>query len=137
MTKKTAKPSKTNDVEAFIKETKHPLKPVLMTLREIIAKADSTLTEQIKWNAPSFCHTGDDRITVHLGKKDCIMIIWHRGAKSKDRKGGGPLLEDASGLLQWQSPDRAVSKFFSVEEVKQNKSVLTNLVKQWIQATTV
>jgi hypothetical protein len=134
---KSTKPSKVNVVEAFIKESNHLLKPVLLALREIISKAEPSLTEQIKWNAPSFCHKGDDRITFHLGKKDCVLIIWHRGAKSKDRKGRGPLLEDDSGLLQWQSPDRALSKFSSVREVEQNKSVLTKLVKRWISATKV
>lgn len=135
--KKAIKSDKTQDVEAFIQSSKHALKPAMIALRAIILKADKTLTEQIKWNAPSFCHAGDDRITFNLSKPDCLQMIWHRGAKSKDRKGKENLFVDDSGLLEWLSPDRAISRFYSEAEITKNKTALTKLVKRWIDATKV
>jgi uncharacterized protein YdhG (YjbR/CyaY superfamily) len=134
---KVVKPDKLQDVEFFIQSSKHTLKPAMIVLRTIILKADKTLTEQIKWNAPSFCHQGDDRITFNLSKKDCLQVIWHRGAKSKDRKGRENLFDDDSGLLEWLSPDRAITRFYSEAEVTKSKATIAKLVKRWIDATKV
>jgi hypothetical protein len=134
--KKPAK-SKDNKVESFLSVTRHSLKSSVVALRTIILGADKSLTEQIKWNAPSFCHAGDDRITFNLSRKDCLQVIWHRGAKSKDRKGKENLFEDDSGLLEWLSPDRAISRFYSEAEVAKSKATITKLVKRWIAATKV
>jgi hypothetical protein len=136
-TQKTVKSDKLHEVEVFIQSSRHDLKPAMIALRAIIRKADKTLTEQIKWNAPSFCHAGDDRITFNLSKVDCLQVIWHRGAKSKDRKGKENLFIDDSGLLEWLSPDRAISRFYSKTEITKNKTALTKLVKRWVDATKV
>ncbi|HSF46597.1 MAG TPA: DUF1801 domain-containing protein, partial [Chitinophagaceae bacterium] len=53
-------------VDGFIRKLDHPLKDVVVKLRSIILDTDPKLTEQVKWNAPSFCYNGDDRITMNL-----------------------------------------------------------------------
>jgi hypothetical protein len=136
-TKRSAKSNKLQDVEAFIQTSKHAMKSAMIALRVIILNTDKSLTEQIKWNAPSFCHQDDDRITFNLSKPDCLQVIWHCGAKSKDRKGKENLFEDDSGLLEWLSPDRAISRFYSEAEVAKSKATITKLVKRWIAATKV
>ena len=130
-----AKLSGSEQVADFLLKLKHPLKPALETLREIILSSHKGLTEQIKWNAPSFCFQDDDRITFNIHKNDCILIIFHRGAKVKETKGKESLFKDATGLLEWLSGDRAVAKFYSLDEVTIKKAKLVKLVKQWIKET--
>ncbi len=122
------------EVALFISQLDHPLKKALEDLRKIILTADSTLTEHIKWKAPSFCHKGDDRITMNLHKGDCVMLVFHRGAKVKDTKGKGHLITDNSGLLEWAADNRAIAKFFSAEEVQLKGALLRELVVKWVAA---
>ena len=134
--KKAPAPSGTEQVKEFIQTSKHPLKKALEEIREIILGADKRITEHIKWNAPSFCFNGDDRITFNLSKNDRILLIFHRGAKVKDGKSKEPLFEDTTGMLEWLAHDRAVVKIQTIEEVAGKKAVLTKIVKRWLSATT-
>lgn len=122
-------------VDDFIKNTDHPLKKELIDLRQIIRESDKTLTEQIKWNAPSFCHNGDDRITFNLAKKDSVLLIFHRGARAKKMKFTKPILTKNVDLLEWPANDRAVMKFVTMDEVNTNKAKLRSIVKEWIKVT--
>jgi uncharacterized protein YdhG (YjbR/CyaY superfamily) len=122
-------------VAAFMTNLNHPLKKTMEVTREIILSANKELTEHIKWNAPSFCIHGEDRITFNIHKNDSILIIFHRGAKVKDTKGKGPLFNDTTGLLEWLSTDRAMIKFTSLEDVSSKKANLKKVVKLWIQLT--
>ena len=134
--KKAPAPSGTEQVKEFIQTSKHPLKKAVEEIREIILSADKRITEHIKWNAPSFCFNGDDRITFNLSKNDRILLIFHRGAKVKDGKSKEPLFEDTTGMLEWLAHDRAVVKIQTIEEVAGKKAVLTKIVKRWLSATT-
>ena len=134
--KKAPAPSGTEQVKEFIQTSKHPLKKALEEIREIILGADKRITEHIKWNAPSFCFNGDDRITFNLSKNDRILLIFHRGAKVKDGKSKEPLFEDTTGMLEWLAHDRAVVKIQTIEEVAGKKAVLTKIVKRCLSATT-
>lgn len=122
-------------VDDFIKTMDHPLKKELIELRKIIRDSDKTLTEQIKWNAPSFCYNGDDRITFNLAKKDSVLLIFHRGAKASKIKFSKPILTRNADMLEWPANDRAIMKFKSYEDVTQNKEKLRAIVKEWIKVT--
>jgi uncharacterized protein YdhG (YjbR/CyaY superfamily) len=134
---KTTKRSGPEQVADFMLTAKHPLKKAMATLQEIIHSANKNITEHIKWNAPSFCFGGDDRITFNLHKADCVMIIFHCGAKGKEMKGKEPIFKDTTGLLEWLSNERAVIKIYSLDEVNQKKANLIKVVKQWIKETSV
>lgn len=133
--KKAAPPSGPEQVKEFMLTTKHPLKKAVEEAREIILSVDKGITEHIKWNAPSFCFDGDDRITFNLSKNDYILLIFHRGAKVKDNKSKDPLFKDTTGLLEWLAPDRAIIKFQSIEEIIDKKISLKKVVKLWLAAT--
>jgi hypothetical protein len=132
---RSPKLSGAEEVDAFMKQLDHPLKKSIENIRTLILGADKGITEQIKWKAPSFCFMGDDRITFNLHKNDCILLIFHRGAKAKDGVGKETLCKDSTGLLEWLSGDRAVVKFFSEAEVNEKKGKLLKIVKQWIKET--
>ena len=88
--------SGTEQVDEFIATTVHLLKDVMQSTREIILSADKQITEHIKWNAPSFCTNGDDRITFNLYKAEYLLLVFHRGAKVKDSKGKETLINDTT-----------------------------------------
>ncbi len=121
--------------DEFMAELEHPLKPVVEALRKVVRATDPSLVEGIKWNAPSYAVAGDDRLTFNLHAKDKVRLIFHRGAKAKDTKGKGRLIEDPSGLLEWASDARAIANFTSLAEVKANKSALQGLIRAWLAAT--
>ena len=129
-----AKSTSPEQVKQFLADLKHTHKKEVEALRKIILAADKNLTEQIKWNAPSFCHNGDDRITMNLAGKGMVRLVFHRGAKVKDAQGKGRILDDKTGLLEWASDDRAIVTIKDMDTVKANEKDLVCLVKKWIEA---
>lgn len=127
------KKSGPEQVADFFANIDHPLEPAMEKVREIILASDDAITEQIKWKGPSFCYNGDDRVTFNV-RDNAVLLIFHRGAKVKDSTGGGRLIEDPSGLLQWITDDRATIKFTSEGEVDEKASDLTKVVRLWIAA---
>lgn len=122
-------------VNEYLEKLIHPKKKEILEIRKIILAADKKLTEQIKWNAPSFCYNGDDRITFNLSGKGFVRLIFHCGAKANSVKPKQNLFEDKTGLLQWADTDRAVMKFNSMEDVKNKKKDLVNVIKIRIELT--
>jgi uncharacterized protein YdeI (YjbR/CyaY-like superfamily) len=119
------------EVMEFLWNTIHPFKEGIELIRKIILSSDKEITEHIKWKAPSFCYNGEDRITFNIRKNECIQLIFHRGAKIKDNTEF--IFEEGKNFLEWLAPDRAVVKFYSVEEVKAKKAILKKIVSKWIK----
>lgn len=124
----------TIDVSDFLNKIDHPLKEIIVEVREIILSADKEITEHIKWNAPSFCYRNDDRITFRLNKNDCVQLIFHSGAKGKDSHDKGAIIDDQTGLLEWVADKRALLTFHDIDEVKMKKDMIIKIVKQWLKA---
>src|SRR3982751_4030459 len=92
---KTSQPEK---VDAFMIKLRHPLKDIAESLRRIILAADKSVGEDIYWNAPSFFFTGKMKpfkpkeykrfiVVFNFFKKDCIRLIFLRGARVNDKSG--------------------------------------------------
>ena len=129
--KKSQQPvNNTEEVDAFMAQLDHPLKAEVQAVRDIIKGANPAITEHIKWNAPSFCYNGDDKVTMNLHSKDSIQLIFHRGAKVKDSKDFS--FEDRTGLLEWLAADRATVKLHNMEDVTAKKAALAKVVNQWM-----
>lgn len=131
--KETA-PTKTSEVEAYMKKLKHPLLPVVVSLRKIILSADKNIGEEIKWNAPCFFYTGPMKpfnpkeykrfiVGFNFYQKDCIRMIFLTGAKVNDK----------SGLLEGDYADgRRLAHFRSLKEVKEKEKHLVGILKKWL-----
>ena len=65
------------------------------------------ITEHVKWNAPSFCYAGEDRVTFRLYPEDRAQLVFHRGSRVKD-DADAFAFDDDTGLLRWVANDRAV-----------------------------
>jgi hypothetical protein len=93
----------------------------------------SDLTEEIKWNAPSFAYEGRDRVTLGLDRKGGYRIVLHRGAKVLDADGFSFI--DDTGLASWPAPDRGVIALKDRARIDSASGDITRLISRWIAAT--
>jgi hypothetical protein len=122
------------EVETFLASFEHPMRDEVLALRAAILRANPTLTEHIKWNAPSFCHADDDRVTFRFAPKgSAVQLVFHRGAKPKDSKGFR--FEDKSGLIVWAAPDRGIVTLATAAQVEAATEKVAELVNAWVAAT--
>ena len=102
-----------------------PLRPMVLSAGDV--------TEQIKWNGPSFGIDGDDRITVGLNPKGGVRVILHRGVKVKDTTGFS--FADDRGLAIWAAADRGVVTFANLADIEAKADAFTDLCRRWLEAT--
>jgi hypothetical protein len=133
--KKPIKLSGPQQVVEFLNNLEHPLKKEIEEVRKIILSTNESITEHIKWNAPSFCFDNEDRMTFNLQGKGFFRLVFHCGAKVKDHAGNGTLFEDTTGLLDWVTTDRAMIKFTDMSDVESKKEKLGTVVAKWIEVT--
>ncbi|MFJ6562092.1 DUF1801 domain-containing protein [Streptomyces sp. NPDC091412] len=110
----------------------HPQREAVEYLRAAILRADALITEQVKWQAPSFCYGRVDRVTFQLRSRD-VELVFHRGAKVRD-DAASFTFDDDSGLMRWRSGDRAMVTFKDLAEVKAREAAFISLVRRWVRA---
>lgn len=123
---KTPKLTDAEQVTSFMNTLEHPLKDVVELLRTEIKKADSSLKERIKWNAPSY-FTNVDLLTFNLKSNNTILLILHNIACTKIK----------SELLEGDYVDRRIIYFKDAEEVATAKKELERIIKEYVQLAEV
>lgn len=130
-----AKTSKTLTVPELIDAVNHPLKPVILALREAILGAHEAVGEEVKWNSPCFIYSGDmapfdpktyarDIVVLHLRKPDQIMLVFPTGAR----------IQDVHGVLEGSYADgRRMITITSLDDVATKKSGLEAAILDWIK----
>jgi Domain of unknown function (DU1801) len=126
--------ARSSKVDTFINELVHCRKPEIEQLRSAILAAPVEITEQVKWNAPSFCCGGDDRVTFRLHPGDRVELIFHRGAK-KRADTNTFTFEDPTGRLKWLAPDRGVVVLADHNDTTHMCADIVSLVDAWMTAT--
>lgn len=102
-------------------------------LRKLILSSEPRLEEHIKWNAPSYVFDGEDRITFNLmNKQGVVKLVLHMGATRKENKNGAPILQNDSGLIEWNSDIRGTITFTTIEDISANLDTLKKIVKDWL-----
>ena len=120
---------KPETVDGFLESLQHPLKPAVLSLRQIIRQANPSINESIKWNVPSFS-TSEYFATMHLRNQNRIGVILHFGAKKRDTS--GITIKDPELLLEWLAGDRAQVMFNDLQDLTKKQSALTSLIRDWI-----
>ncbi len=110
-------------------------KPLVEALLQAINEECPYLTKIIKWNAPSFCENGKDRMTLMLHKQGSVGLILHTGARPKEDKKAPHLYEDRTGLLEWNSNIRATITFTDLSGFISKKDLFQQAVKNWLEET--
>jgi hypothetical protein len=121
-------PNRSQEVDRFISGLDHPLKEEVERLRTAILDSNDEITEHVKWNAPSFCYAGEDRVTFRLFPEDRVQLIFHRGSKVKG-DAGDFVFDDDTGLLRWVAADRAV---VALQDAKARQRDLVDVVNRWV-----
>jgi hypothetical protein len=124
-------PNRSPEVDRFMKGLNHPLKEEIERLRAAILNSNDTITEHIKWKAPSFCYAGEDRVTFRLYPAERAQLIFHRGAKVKG-DAADFAFEDDTGLLRWVAADRAV---VALRDAEARQRDLVEIVNRWVVTT--
>jgi hypothetical protein len=114
--------NRTEDVDAYMAKLDHPLTAEVQVLREMIKGVDPWITEQVKWNAPSFSYKGY-MATFNLRARQHVHLVWHNGV----------VLEDPAGLLEGSYPDRRMTYFVSMADVEAKGPAFEALVRQWVE----
>lgn len=130
--KSTAKlpPSPGNEVDAFLETLDHPRRDDVARVRQVILSAAPGLSEELKWNAPSFRTDVDHFCTFHLRSKEAVELVLHRGSKKKPPK-DMKLSPKAEALVRWLDSDRAMVSI-DPSRVASSKSALTALIREWV-----
>jgi hypothetical protein len=119
-------------VQDFLAALDAETRPIVERLRVIVISAAPSLSERIKWNAPSFALGDDDLITLGLERRGGVRLVLHRGAKPKDLVDFR--FEDPACLARWAAPDRGVMVFHTPDDVEARSEALRDLCQRWVQA---
>ncbi len=127
MTTKTAKPAKKNankmeQVDEFMQKLDHPLKAEVQQVREIIKGVNKGITEEIKWNAPSFSYKGY-MVTFNLRARQHVHLIFHNPE----------VVHLKSAILEGDYPTRRMTYFADMKDVQTKKAELIRVVKQLVK----
>ena len=118
--------------DAFRKGLDADRRAMVEVLTRLILKAAPALTEDFKWNAPSF-RTGETHcVTFNLPPKGGVRLVLHRDAKTKDASGFS--FSDPDKLADWPSVDRGVLAFATLQEIEAVSGKLESLVGRWVKA---
>jgi len=110
-----------------------PVREALDALRRIVSDAAPDMTEEIKWNAPSFAHRGRDRITLGVEPRGGYRIVLHRGARVQDTTTFR--FNDSGRVAAWPAADRGVVRLRDAADIEARAPALSDLVARWIAAT--
>ena len=109
-------------VDAYMAALDHPFTAEVQAVREIILGVDPRITEQVKWNAPSFSY-GGYLATFSLYVTKHLLLIFHNGA----------ILDDQGGLLEGEYPDRRMVTFTDMADVEAKRPRLEAAIREWIE----
>jgi hypothetical protein len=114
--------SKTKKIDEFLANLKHPMKSGIVEAIKIFRGAGKELEEDVKWGGPSFDYK-EPMATLNPRISDYIVFIFHKGE----------LIKDKSGLLEPAPKGKAYLKLHSMKEIKDNKTNIQNIVKEWMR----
>lgn len=114
--------SNTKKVDEFIANLEYPLKAELEAVRAIITGAHPKIEEDVKWGGPSFSYK-EELATFNPRIKNYVALIFHKGE----------LLNIKSDFLEEASKGKVYAKFYSMEQVSENKELLEEMVNAWVE----
>ncbi len=115
--------NQTEQVNEFMEKLDHPFKAEVQLVREIIKNVNPDITEQIKWNAPSFSYKGESLVTFNLWEKKRIHLVFHNPMISKIK----------SKLLEGDYNHRRMAYFADQNDVQAKRQTLEKALKDLIK----
>jgi hypothetical protein len=119
-------------VNEYMRTFAHPFTAEVEILRRAILAADPSISEGVKWNAPSY-RTTEYFATTNLRAKIGIGLVLHLGATTRELPAGGIVVADPAKLLRWVGKDRALIEFQTSKEVEERIPALQAVLRDWIK----
>ncbi len=109
--------SGTAAVDEYMAHLDHPMKAQVQALRKAILGVDDRITEQVKWNAPSFRTERDYLVTFNLSDPT-LRLVFHN-----------PLIPSvASELLEGEWKDRRIAHLHDAKDAKTKSPEVLRIV---------
>ena len=109
------------DVDAWFERYDNPLKDLVQAVRDVILATDERVSEEIKWQAPTFVYKGNIASFFPKAKKH-VTLMFHQGAS----------LDDPSGLLEGEGETSRSAKFTSAADLAAKRAALEAVIASWI-----
>jgi uncharacterized protein YdhG (YjbR/CyaY superfamily) len=113
----------TKKVDEFMEKLDHPFKAEVQVIRDIIKNVNKDITEEIKWNAPSFAYKGEYLVTFNLWEKKRIHLVFHNPHISKVK----------SKLLEGDYDHRRMTYFSDRNDIKAKQTAFEKVLKDLIK----
>lgn len=124
--------NKYKTVDEYLGELDESRRLQIQKLREYIIEVDSSLSEHIKWNAPSYVKDSEDRITFNtMNKERVVKLVFHMGATRTENKKGQPVLNNTE-IIQWVSDIRGYATFKDLDEIVSQEESIKQTVSDWL-----
>ena len=121
--KKGSPVSRTDKVDEFLRELRHPLTAEIEAVRSIIKGVNKDIAEEVKWKAPSFNYKGEYLVTFNLWEMERIFLVFHN-----------PLIPQVkSKILEGDYKDRRKTYFTDMQDIKAKKPLLEKALKDLIK----
>ena len=109
---------KKESVDEYMARLEHPFKAEVQVLRDIIKGVSSHIAEEVKWNAPSYRYK-DYICTFNLRATQHVHLIFHNPN----------IASIHSDILEGNYPDRRMTYFASMDDVKAKQAALEYVVR--------
>lgn len=113
--------SDSEQVSQYLENLVHPLKDLILAVRNEILSSHTDLNERIKWNAPSY-YFQEDILTFNHRQQKFVQIVIHHPS----------IIEIDSKILIGDYKDRRLVHFDNQEMLEQNKTEFKLVINQII-----
>jgi len=115
--------AKTPTIDEYLATFEHPLLDAITEVRQVFAAHSPEITEEVKWNAPTFRYRGEYVVTIHVKTLDRVMLIFHNAVTPRVTS---PLLEGD------YADGRRMAYFASVDDVRARRAELDDVIAQLV-----
>ena len=118
-------------VEELISKLESPLKEIVEYIRELILKTDPLISEQIKWNSPSFYYAGEMKpFDPKEYKRDIVVCNLHRGKMLLVFPSGAKVFDNLNGK---NYPDgRKIIEIEDLIDLKVKENSIREIIRVWL-----
>jgi hypothetical protein len=115
--------NKTAAVDAYMARLEYPMKAEVEAIRETIKGIDRDITEEVKWNAPSFSYKGAYLVTFNLRNPHRILLVFHHPA----------IARITSDWLEGDYPARRLAYLAGMDELQARNGELISIIQRLIR----
>ena len=108
------------EVDRWFGQLDHPLKDVMLAVREVIVGADPRISETIKWKSPTFVYEGN-LASINPRAKQFVSLMFHRGAEIP---GDHPVLQGGGDQARYM-------RFADAAEIRRLRRDLETVIRAW------